>query len=145
MDGKDGLILDQLLVDSRQSTALISRKTGIPRVTVHDRLLKLVQSSVIKRFTVSLDYAKLDLPITAFVFVSYEPSSKMDQHEVARSIATLPGVYGVHIISGEWDLLLKIRGRTIEDVGRLIVDKVRRVPGVHKTLTTTCFEAVKEE
>ncbi len=100
---------------------------------------------VIKRFTVSLDYAKLDLPIVAFVFVSYEPSSKMNQHETARSIGALPGVYGVHIISGEWDLLLKIRGRTIEDVGRLIVDKVRQVPGVHKTLTTTCFETVKEE
>ncbi|MBI4406838.1 Lrp/AsnC family transcriptional regulator [Candidatus Micrarchaeota archaeon] len=145
MDGKDGLILDQLLADSRRSTALISRQTGIPRVTVHDRLGKLVQRGVIKKFTVLLDYAKLDLPISAFVLVSYAPSGKMNQHEVARSIGALPGVFSVYIISGEWDLLLKIRGRTIEDVGRLIVDKVRQVPGVHKTLTMACFETVKEE
>ena len=145
MDAKDGQILVQLLNDSRQSTALIARKTGIPRVTVHDRLAKLVQRGVVKKFTVSLDYAKLDLPVTVFVLVSYDPSAKSDQHELARRIAAVPGVYAVHIISGEWDWLLKIRARTIEAVGALVVDKIRAIPGVHKTYTLSCFETVKEE
>ncbi len=145
MDSKDGLILDQLVLDSRQSTALISRKTGIPRVTVHDHLAKLVQNSVIRRFTVSLDYAKLDLPITTFVLVSYEPSARMDQHALARKISELPGVYAVHIISGEWDLFVKMRSRSIQAAGELIIDKIRLLHGVHKTLSMTCFETVKEE
>lgn len=145
MDGKNGQILAQLLDDSRQSTALISRKTGIPRVTVHDRLSKLVKSGVIRKFTVSLDYAKVDLPVTVFVLVSYDPSAKSGQHELARRIAAVPGVYSVHIISGEWDWLLKIRCRTIEEVGSLVVDKIRAIPGVQKTYTMACFETVKEE
>lgn len=144
MDEKDEAILEELARDGRQSTALIARKTRIPRVTVHDRLIKLRKSGVIKKFTVSLDYAKLGLPTTAFVFVSYEPSVKHDQHELARKIAALPGVYAVDIISGEWDLLLKVRARTIEDVGVLIVDKIRKIPGVYKTYTMACFETVKE-
>ncbi len=145
MDGKDSQLLTQLLEDSRQSTALISRKTEIPRVTVHDRLSKLVQRGVIRKFTVSLDYAKIDLPVTVFVLVSYDPTAKNGQHELARKIASIPGIYAVHIISGEWDLLLKIRARTIEEVGALIIDKIRVIPGVQKTYTMAGFETVKEE
>ncbi len=145
MDGKDSQILAQLLADSRRSTALIARTTSIPRVTVHDRLAKLVERGVIRRFTLSLDYAKLDLPVTVFVLASFDSSSKSDQHELARRIAAVPGVYAVHIISGEWDWLLKIRARTIEEVGLLVVDKIRAIPGVQKTYTMASFETVKEE
>ncbi|MFH0713054.1 MAG: Lrp/AsnC family transcriptional regulator [Candidatus Micrarchaeota archaeon] len=145
MDEKDSILLTELRRDGRQSTALIARKTGIPRVTVHDRLEKLKSSGVIKRFTVSLDYEKLGRPVTVFVFVSYSSTAKLDQHETARQISDVPGVEAVHIVSGEWDLLLKIRAATIKEVGELIVDKVRQIPGVHKTLTMACFETVKEE
>ena len=145
MDEKDSLILAELAEDGRQSTALIARKTNIPRVTVHDRLNKLKKSGVIKKFTVSLDHAKLGLSVTAFVLLAYEQLPHVDQHEVARRISNIPGVYAVHIISGEWDMLLKIRAGNLEEVGALIVDKIRCIEGVHKTLTMACFETIKEE
>ncbi len=144
MDSKDEAIIEELMRDSRQSTVLISNKVRIPRVTVHDRLEKLKRDGVIKQFTVSLDYAKVGLPVSAYVFVSYDRMAKLDQHVVAQRIAEVPGVYGVDIISGEWDLLLKIRAKTIRDVGMLIVDKIRHIDGVHKTLTMPSFETVKE-
>ncbi len=144
MDEKDGAIIAELLKDSRQSTSLISRKAGIPRVTVHDRLNKLKKNGVIKRFTVSLDYDKLDLPVTMFVLVSYDHSAKLDQHALAQRIGDVPGVYSVDIISGEWDLLIKVRAKTLKDVGLLLIDKIRLIPGVLKTFSMSSFETVKE-
>ncbi len=144
MDDKDSRILDELSRNSRQSTAFISRSTGIPRVTVHDRLDKLKKNGVIKRFTVELDYAKLGLPVTALALVTYDRSAHMDQHEVARKIIGLSGVYEVQIISGQWDFLVKIRAASINDVGMLIIDNIRKLDGVNQTLTMAVFETVKE-
>ncbi len=143
MDDKDSRILDELSRNSRQSTALISRSTGIPRVTVHDRLDKLKKNGVIKRFTVELDYAKLGLPVTALALVTYDRSANLDQHEVARKIAELSGVYEVQIISGQWDFLVKVRAASINDVGMLVIDAIRKVEGVNQTLTMAVFETVK--
>jgi len=57
----------------------------------------------------------------------------------------MPGVYEVHIVTGEYDLLIKVRGKTIEEIGKLVVDKLRVLQGVWKTHTSACFETIKEE
>jgi len=145
IDEKDEMILEELKKDSRQSTADISRHTKIPRVTVHERIKRLKEKGIIKRFTIQPDHSKLDGPTTAFVLVSYSPHHNTHQREVAQKIAKLPGVYEVHLIAGEWDLLLKVRGRSIEDIGKLILDKMREIPGVEKTFTMASFGMVKEE
>ncbi|MEM2388548.1 MAG: Lrp/AsnC ligand binding domain-containing protein, partial [Candidatus Thermoplasmatota archaeon] len=65
--------------------------------------------------------------------------------QLAREIARIENVYEVYIISGEWDLLLKVRGKDMEEIGKLILDKIRAIEGVGKTVTCTCFSVVKEE
>ncbi|MBS3070631.1 Lrp/AsnC family transcriptional regulator [Candidatus Micrarchaeota archaeon] len=145
MDEKDERILDVLEGNSRLSTAGISRKTRIPRVTVHERIQKLKQSGVIEKFTVKLDRGKMGLPSTAFVLVSYSHNQKQNQRKLAKQIALLARVKEVHIIGGEWDLLVKIVGPSIEEIGRVVVDKIREFEGVGKTMTISSWEKAKEE
>jgi DNA-binding Lrp family transcriptional regulator len=145
VDEKDELILAELRKDSRMSTVDIARKTGLPRVTVHERIRKLKEKGVIKRFTIMLDHSKVGKPTTAFVLVSYDPHQQITQRKLAERLAKLDEVYEVHILAGEWDLLLKVRGESIEGIGRLVVDKLREIGGIGKTLTVTCFSTVKEE
>ena len=71
-------------------------------------------------------------------------TEQLAQRELANRIAKIPGIYEVHIISGEYDLLLKVRGTSLEDIGKLVIDKLRQLKGVGRTLTCTCFETVKE-
>ncbi|MFA6035932.1 MAG: Lrp/AsnC family transcriptional regulator [Candidatus Micrarchaeia archaeon] len=144
-DEKDEEILEQLAKDSRQSTADISRKTGIPRMTVHERIKKLTKGGVIKQFTIKPDYSKLSKPVTAFILVAYAPGHKMAQETVAAKIAKLPGVYDVYIMAGEWDMLLKARASSIEDMGNLVVRKIRDLEGVSKTYTMPVFLTVSEQ
>jgi len=51
----------------------------------------------------------------------------------------------VHLISGEHDILLKVRGESMERIGDLVIDKLRQMDGVGRTLTCTCFSTVKDE
>lgn len=52
------LILQKLRLDSSRPVSEIAAELDMPRTTVQERIKKLVQNGVIKRFTVQTDYAK---------------------------------------------------------------------------------------
>ena len=144
MDEKDSAILDELMKDSRKTTKAIARELDIPRATVHDRIVKMEQKGVIKRYTAVPDYVQLGLGVSAFILVQFEPEKGISQRETAEDIGSLPGIFEVHMISGEYDMLLKVRGASMEDIGRLVIDRLREVKGVARTLTCAVFTTVKE-
>ncbi|MEM3630414.1 MAG: Lrp/AsnC ligand binding domain-containing protein, partial [Nitrososphaerota archaeon] len=50
----------------------------------------------------------------------------------------------VHIISGDWDLLIKVRAEDVETRGKFVIDKLRTVKGIEQTLTCMVFDSTKE-
>ena len=145
LDEKDRLILRELREDAKKTTKTIAENTQIPRTTVHDRIQKMESGGVIRKFTVVPDYELIDEPTTAFVFVSYNHTAGASQRELAEQLAKLDGVYEVHLISGDWDILAKVRGRDVETIGELVIERLRDLTGVAKTVTCTVFKTVKEE
>ena len=113
LDGNDRELLRALKKDSRETVAELAKSLRMPRSTVHERITRMREAGVITRFTIQEDYKKTGLPTMAFAFASYDPQQKADQHEVAREVSKIPGVLGVYIISGEWDMLIKIRGKRL--------------------------------
>jgi len=144
LDKKDSAILEQLMQDARKTTKAISSTLRIPRATVHDRIAKMEQKGLIRRYTAVPDYSMLDLGVMAFILVQFEPDEDVSQRETAEEISSIPGIFEVHMISGEWDMLLKVRGSSMEDIGGLVIDRLREVRGVARTLTCACFTTVKE-
>lgn len=144
VDEKDLAILEELKKDSRRSTNQIAKALGIPRATVHERIKKMIQKEVIKGFTVIANYEKLGMPVTAFVLVSFLPTASVSQRELAQRIGNLDGVFSVYLISGEYDILVKVRGESMESIGSLVIDKIRGMEGVGSTLTCVSFSSVKE-
>jgi DNA-binding Lrp family transcriptional regulator len=145
MDQLDSAILRALREDSSKSTAQLARELRVPRPTIHYRIQRLKDEGIIRRFTVLPDYAKLGMPVAAFVLVSFLPNPKVSQRELGERIARLAGIQEVHLISGQWDMLLKVRGGSIEEIGRLVIDKLRAMEGVGGTVTCASFSTVKEE
>jgi DNA-binding Lrp family transcriptional regulator len=143
IDEKDKLILDELAKDARLPTKRIATNLDIPRVTVHTRIEKMKQEGVIKKFTILTDYRKIGLPVTAFVFVAYTPQDNVAQLAVAEKISQIENVFEVHLISGEWDMLVKLRGESLDQIGRLVLDEIRTLKGVAKTITCPSFSSIK--
>jgi Lrp/AsnC family leucine-responsive transcriptional regulator len=144
LDEKDSAILEELMKDSRKTTKAVARELDMPRATVHDRIVKMEQKKVILRYTAIPDFAQLGLGVTAFILVQFEPEKGLSQRDTAEDIAMLPGIFEVHMISGEYDMLLKVRGSSMEEIGKLVIDRLRDVKGVARTLTCACFTTVKE-
>ena len=145
LDKKDNLILKELKKNSRQTTKQIAENINLPRITVHDRIKKMTKKGIIKKFSAIPDYEKIGLPCKVIIFVSFLPNVNVSQKELANKIAKLTRIYEVDIISGEYDLLIKARGASLKEIGKLVVEKLRQIKGVGRTLTCTCFENIKEE
>lgn len=144
IDDKDGRILKELIGDGRKSVVQISNEVGIPRATVQERLNKMVESGVIRRFVAIPDYSKIGKSVTAYVFVAFRNEENVSQRNLAEQVSRIPEVYEVSVISGEWDILLKVRASSVEEIGSLVVDRLRAMKGIEKTETCVVFQTIKE-
>jgi DNA-binding Lrp family transcriptional regulator len=145
-DEKDEAILTELQKNARNTTKNIAIQVKMPRITVHDRIQKMIKNGIIKKFSVIPDYEKIGLTTTVFVFIATNPyESLIPLTEITKKISTYPGVYEIHIVSGEYDLLIKVRGKSFDDVGKNVVAKIRQIKGIGRTFTCPCFTSIKEE
>lgn len=144
LDDTDRRILDKLLEDAGSSLAQIARELGLPRPTVNYRIQRMRKQGIIQRFTVLRDHAKLGRGLTSYVFVRYARDAGRSPRELAREVAKLPQVYEAHLLAGEWDLLLKVRTADLEELGTLVMEELRAMDGVGRTLTSSVLETVAE-
>lgn len=144
IDEKDKQILQELQRDASQSVLKISRKLRIPRSTVQHRIDRMKTNKIIKHIVAIPDYPQIGLPVTAFILVTYNPTNNVSQQDVARSIAKLDNVAEVHVVAGQWDIILKARGASLQEIGELVVNRLRQIPGVGQTITSGSFFVIKD-
>lgn len=144
LDDLDGEILHRLQRDGRKGAAELARELDQPRTTIAERIRRLEDRGIVQGYTAVVNYAALGEGVVSFVMASFTPASGTSQKEVARRIARLHGVEEVHVISGEWDILAKVRGQSIEAIGELVLEKIRTTPGVARTLTVSVFNTIRE-
>lgn len=144
LDSLDERILQALKKDGRRGAAELARDLAQPRTTIAERIRRLEERKVILGYTAKINHAALGQGVVSFVMASFTPASGTSQKEVARRIARLQGVEEVYVVSGEWDILAKVRGPSIEGIGELVLDKIRTTPGVARTLTMASFAGIRE-
>jgi len=128
MDALDTKILSLLKEDGRATYIQIGKVLGLSEGAVRQRVKRLVQSGVIRRFTIEL---AADSP-RAMVFVSTSPV--IPSSKVAEKISTIPCVESVVEVAGQYDILALVSGEDIRSVNESI-DAIRGVEGVQNTNT----------
>lgn len=54
---------------------------------------------------------------------------------VKEALASVPGVQHADIVTGDYDLIVVIEQPTVEDLGRLVLERIHGTPGVTATST----------
>ena len=147
LDSDDVKVLKIIQENCRLVAREISSLTGIRVTTVFAKLKRMERLGIVSGYHAILDGSKLNVNTTAFVFVSFAYKSEdkdLSQRKVAKKIAEFPEVQEVHIISGEWDILAKVKAKDVDSVGKFVVDKLRLIGGIERTLTSFVFESEKE-
>jgi len=149
LDEKDVAILALLQANSQLTAKQIAKKVNAPITTVFAKIRRMEELQIIKEYRAILSPEKLGSSTAAFILaaVSYRAKTEnlpVSQRAVAEEIAKFPEVQEVHIITGDWDLLIKLRGMSVDAIGKFVVDRLRLVNGLEKTLTCMVFETLKE-
>jgi DNA-binding Lrp family transcriptional regulator len=137
MNPKDTKIIEELRKNSRLSIREIARKTILKPSTVHQRIQKLVSEKVIERFTLKLNNRAAEENFIVFILV------KADR-ELDNRLFSDPHIKEVFGITGEYDLLLKLKFRDIEEFNSYLIE-FRKANKLAKTLTMVATLNLKEE
>jgi len=139
MDQKDIQIIEILKSNARLTIKEIAKKVKLPITTVHNRIKKLELNSIIKNFTINLNYQELGKPLLALILVTVNynvvTGHKIDQAEIARKIKHLEGTEEVSIVTGDTDIILKVRMSSVDELNKYITEKLRNIEGIDKTKT----------
>ncbi len=137
LDDKDMKILDVLKEHSEYTTRQIAKKTLIPITTVHNRIKKLKQQGIIKRFTIDVDHSKLDqgfvvyLLITANIEVLKEKNKT--QYDLAKELKKFYFTERVDIVSGGTDLVAVVRVKDVDEYDKVLLGKIQMIEGIKNT------------
>ncbi len=62
------------------------------------------------------------------------------EDEVLEQLSTIDGVVEASVVYGVYDIVVKVRARTIEELKDVITNKIRKLPKVKSTLTMVVVE-----
>jgi DNA-binding Lrp family transcriptional regulator len=141
LDKKDQKIIKILKENSRASIREISKATGIRPSTVHQRIKKMVEDGVIERFTVNLNDDKVGLGFAVFMLISGSTERYLDSKILKNE--HVKGIYG---ITGEYDLLIKLKFADMAAFNVFVLDfREKYSDHISKTLTMVQTVKLKEE
>jgi len=139
LDKKDEKIIEILKEHSDYTTRQIAKKTLLPITTIHNRIKKLKQHGIIKKFTIQLDNKKIGKSLAAYILIYADlhllKENKKTQYDLALEIKKLPFVEKVDITTGEADLVAIVRVKDIEELDQVLLGKIQLVDGISKTRT----------
>lgn len=141
IDEVDRKILTILQADGRTALSEIARRLDMGSATIHERVNNLEQEGFIREYRAVLEPELLGVDHVAFVRVD-TVAGKFST--VAERLAEEPDVQEIHEITGDADLLMKVRVGTQSDLTDLL-SRIGGYDGVTSTATDVALRSVKEE
>lgn len=122
MDHTDLRILKLLVEDPRRSGRALAKEIGLSPSAVTERINQLEERGIITGYTTTVNMARLERPMTAYVGMTLELGP--EHQERSRKLTEIPEVESVVLTTGEFDVLLKIRVRDIDHLNEVLFRKL---------------------
>ena len=140
LDEIDYAIINLLKNDSRLSIREISKIINRSPSTISERIRKLENRGVIKRYTITIDHGRLGYKLNALTLLQVDGAHIED---VEKSLMTEPNVRAVYDITGEYDVAIITTFRDSEELDRFI-KKMLKNPYIKRSVTNIILRIVKE-
>ena len=118
LDDRDLEIIAALQDDARATYADVATRVGLSASAVHDRVRKLEQQGVIRRYSAIIDPDALGLFVTALIAAS--PLDPRQPDDLPQRVAEFPEVEDCYSVAGEANYMLKVRTGTTAELEDLI-------------------------
>ncbi len=139
-------ILKVLENDARTSLQQIATITGLSEAEVAQTVKKAEQDQVILKYKAIVNWEKVqDEHVFALIEVKVTPQRDVGFDSIAERIYRFPQAHTVYLLSGTFDLLVIVTGRTIQEVANFVSQKLAPVEGVQSTVTHFLLKKYNED
>lgn len=132
LDATDIAILKTLQKEGRISNSALSQRVGLSQSACSRRLDILENSGVISGYHASISHKALDYRMIAIVHMSLSGQSARTLAEFEASVSRCPNILVCYLMSGEYDYVLRVAARDLEDYERIHRDWLSALPHVVK-------------
>ncbi len=141
-DELDMNILSELSKDASISVPKLSKKLGINASVIYSRIKRLIRRGVIKRFTIIVNDEALGIHVRAIVGINMDPKHRQT---VRSSLAQIPEIRTISEISGRFDIIVTVGAKNLEDLHRIVMDKIGEIEGIINTETFVEMQRYEKE
>lgn len=143
LDAVDLAILKTLQVNARSSYQEIATRVGVSRVTVYERIRKLMESGVIEGFHARVNARRIGYQVTAIVGLITIQGK--EAYRTIEELQQLTEVEEIHVVTGRYDYLVKVRAKDNEDLQRILFNKIDQVYGFQRAETMVVLSSPVEK
>lgn len=144
LDRIDSQILNELQKDGRVSNVELSKRVGLSPTPCLERVRRLERQGYITGYTALLNPQYLDAALLVFVEITLSRGTPDVFNEFNMAVQQLEDIQECHLVSGNFDYLLKTRVSDMSAYRKLLGETLLRLPGVNDTRTYVVMEEVKQ-
>lgn len=136
-DKLDLTILNALCENARTPYLEIARDYGVSGAAVHQRVQRLMAANVIVGSHCDIDPDAIGFHVVAYVGICAKPGTNIT--ELVDQLSEIEEVTECNIVTGRYDLIIKIHARSNLDILQLVTGRMRTLP-ISNTETMVSFK-----
>jgi Lrp/AsnC family leucine-responsive transcriptional regulator len=144
LDRTDKLILESLQQDGRISNVALARQVNLTPTPCLERVRRLERDGFIKGYTALLNPEMVGADLLVFVEISLSRNSPDGFREFRKQASNLTGILECHLVSGNFDYLIKARVANMQEYRKLLGEQILELPNVADSRSYIVMEEVKE-
>ncbi len=131
--------------NSRMPLSELAVILGVTEEDVINTLAQLEKEGIICGYHTLIDWEKTsEEKVTALIEVRVTPQRGQGFENIAERIYKYPEVTSVFLISGGFDLLVTLEGKSLKEVARFVSDKLSTLESVLSTATHFILKKYKD-
>ena len=144
LDRIDRMILDILQRDGRIAISELAARVNLSTTPCSERVRRLEREGIIMGYYARLNPEMLERNLLVFLEIKLSAKSGDVFDQVARNLTEIPEVLECHLISGDFDYLVKARLKEMSAYRRLLGDLLKKLPASASSHSYVVMEEVKE-
>jgi DNA-binding Lrp family transcriptional regulator len=139
-------ILKILENDARVTPQQISTMTGTPQSEVAKLIKQAEKERTILKYKAIINWEKVgEEQVSALIEVKIAPQRDVGFDAIAERIYRFPQTRSVYLLSGTYDLLVLVTGKTMHEVADFVSQKLAPIEEVQGTVTHFMLKRYKED
>ena len=129
VDDNDKVIIEMLRENARSSLRDIAKVVDMSPSSVRNRIEKLLERGLIKRFTIDVDYRKMGYEIQVIVLITSRPGSSESLYKSLQKFEQISKVYWT---SGPANFVCLVRVHDMNELSIFLTTQLERLEGVER-------------